>query len=232
MPYTEITLREFLDFLKYEKLTYSLTSTSRDTKEYVFDIKASPGSFIRLYSSVDIRSKVSRDIGKDAIRLILMNKELDIPIAKGQKTLRMFNWKDHLSKKIKYLLEYVRYFERKCPTCGSPLTIRKGMSGSFWGCSEYPKCKYTANYNEPGKNPVQRTHQEWIFELNLSEVDDEIQCPACMRRGYLHTTPIRNDNEEIIHWDAKCGICGTKGKIINNKEVWKKNLEEDETHGK
>lgn len=230
MPYTEITLREFLDFLKYEKLTYTLTSTSRDTKEYVFNIVASPGSFIRLYSSVDIRSKVSRDIGKDAIRLVLINKELNLPITKGQKTLRMLNWKNHLSHKIKYLLEYVKYFERKCPECDSPLVVRKGMDTLFWDCSSYPACRYTAKYNEPGKNPVQRIHQEWIFELKLSEVDDKIQCPACMRRGHLHTTAIRNDNEEITHWNAKCGICGTRGKIINDKKVWKKELEDGEKY--
>ena len=216
MPYTEITLREFLDFLKYEKLTYSLTSTSRDTKEYIFDFPASPGSFIRVFSSVDIRSKVSRDIGKDAIRLVLMNKELDIPIAKGQKTLRMFNWKDHLSRKIKYFLDYVRYFERKCPTCGSILTIRKGTSGSFWGCSEYPKCRYTANYNEPGKNPIQRIHQEWIFELKLSDLDALHRCPACRRKGNLKTTPVYNEKKEVDYWDVVCDICRTKGKLIND----------------
>lgn len=231
LPYTKITLREFLDFLKYEKLTYTLTSVSRDTKEYIFNIPASPGSLIRVFSSVDIRSKVSRDIGKDAIRLVLIDKESNLPITKGQKTLRMFNWKDHLSRKIKYLLEYVRYFERKCPFCDSFLTIREGDNGPFWGCSEYPNCKYTAKYNEPGKNPIQRIHQEWIFELNLSEAEDEMQCPACMRRGYLHTFSVRNDAEEITHWDATCGICGTRGKIINDKEVWKKNLEDGETHG-
>lgn len=30
-----------------------------------------------------------------------------------------------------------------CPSCGGRLTIRHGQYGDFWGCSNYPKCKYT-----------------------------------------------------------------------------------------
>ena len=30
----------------------------------------------------------------------------------------------------------------KCPRCGSPLVQREGGFGRFWGCSNYPKCKY------------------------------------------------------------------------------------------
>jgi len=31
-----------------------------------------------------------------------------------------------------------------CPKCGGALIIRKGKYGSFKGCSNYPKCKFTA----------------------------------------------------------------------------------------
>lgn len=30
-----------------------------------------------------------------------------------------------------------------CPYCNSPLILRKGKYGDFYGCSQYPKCKYT-----------------------------------------------------------------------------------------
>lgn len=33
----------------------------------------------------------------------------------------------------------------KCPKCGGNLLKRKGKYGSFWGCSNYPKCKFTHN---------------------------------------------------------------------------------------
>nr|WP_245397971.1 topoisomerase DNA-binding C4 zinc finger domain-containing protein [Clostridioides difficile] len=34
--------------------------------------------------------------------------------------------------------------EDKCPRCQiGHLIKRKGQYGEFWGCSQYPKCKYT-----------------------------------------------------------------------------------------
>lgn len=33
----------------------------------------------------------------------------------------------------------------KCPECGGQLIERKGKHGIFYGCSNYPKCRYTKN---------------------------------------------------------------------------------------
>ncbi len=33
----------------------------------------------------------------------------------------------------------------KCPKCGGNLVLRKGKNGQFYGCSNYPKCKFTQN---------------------------------------------------------------------------------------
>src|SRR5690606_28337642 len=38
--------------------------------------------------------------------------------------------------------------EQRCPRCGEPLVVRTASRGEragqrFWGCSSYPKCKYT-----------------------------------------------------------------------------------------
>ena len=33
----------------------------------------------------------------------------------------------------------------KCPRCGGNLVLRNGKYGRFYGCSNYPKCKYTHN---------------------------------------------------------------------------------------
>lgn len=32
-----------------------------------------------------------------------------------------------------------------CPNCGGVLMKRKGKFGEFWGCSSYPRCRYTRN---------------------------------------------------------------------------------------
>ena len=32
-----------------------------------------------------------------------------------------------------------------CPQCGGQLVLRQGRYGSFYGCDNYPKCKFTLN---------------------------------------------------------------------------------------
>jgi DNA topoisomerase-1 len=36
----------------------------------------------------------------------------------------------------------------ECPECGKDLVIREGRRGKFVGCSAYPKCRYTRDYEE------------------------------------------------------------------------------------
>ncbi len=33
-----------------------------------------------------------------------------------------------------------------CPKCGGDLAVRKGKYGEFYGCSNYPKCRYTRKF--------------------------------------------------------------------------------------
>lgn len=40
----------------------------------------------------------------------------------------------------------------KCPYCGGLLVERQGPYGNFLGCSNFPNCKYTRNYNLGGRN--------------------------------------------------------------------------------
>ena len=39
--------------------------------------------------------------------------------------------------------QHIINIQNKCPFCGGELTLRNGKSGRFWGCSNYPKCKFT-----------------------------------------------------------------------------------------
>ena len=39
--------------------------------------------------------------------------------------------------------QHIENIHNKCPFCGSELILRKGKYGHFWGCSTYPKCKFT-----------------------------------------------------------------------------------------
>lgn len=39
--------------------------------------------------------------------------------------------------------QHIEDVKEKCPFCGSELVLRRGKYGQFWGCSTYPKCKFT-----------------------------------------------------------------------------------------
>lgn len=51
--------------------------------------------------------------------------------------------------------------EKPCPLCGSKLLLRRSMYGEFIGCSNFPKCKYTAQAdgtpNAPKKDSSTKT---------------------------------------------------------------------------
>ena len=34
---------------------------------------------------------------------------------------------------------------KNCPVCGQPLKKRNGRFGEFWGCTGFPRCRYTEN---------------------------------------------------------------------------------------
>ena len=36
----------------------------------------------------------------------------------------------------------------QCPYCKAELILRNGKYGEFWGCSNYPQCKYTRKIGE------------------------------------------------------------------------------------
>ncbi|ACX72583.1 DNA topoisomerase I [Methanocaldococcus vulcanius M7] len=44
--------------------------------------------------------------------------------------------------------------DRICPKCGAELILKKGVYGAFYGCSNYPKCKYTEPINKKEKEIV------------------------------------------------------------------------------
>jgi hypothetical protein len=37
--------------------------------------------------------------------------------------------------------------QKICPYCKGELVLRNGKNGQFYGCKNYPKCRYTMNVN-------------------------------------------------------------------------------------
>ena len=51
----------------------------------------------------------------------------------------------HTNKTEAQKAQHVNNLREKCPYCGADLVLRNGRYGQFWGCSAYPKCKFTRN---------------------------------------------------------------------------------------
>jgi len=68
-----------------------------------------------------------------------MEKSLDL-IAQGKLDYLEFlkQFFDNLESSVKK----VSPEDKVCPECGSPMKLRKGPYGTFWGCTNYPKCKH------------------------------------------------------------------------------------------
>ena len=45
----------------------------------------------------------------------------------------------------------------KCPKCGAKMVLRNGKNGPFWGCSNYPTCRATAD-DDGGKPVFKKQH--------------------------------------------------------------------------
>jgi len=134
--YTNITLQEMTSILESMKFEYY---NDPMTTEYVFQKyldRKDKHYTLKLYTSVSKYTDDSRDVGTDAIRLVIL---CDGKYYGEGRTNRIQNWKVNLKKRINNWDELFKV----CPQCGSALKERISKYGPFYGCSSYPECGYT-----------------------------------------------------------------------------------------
>ncbi len=119
---------------------------------------------VRVFSSV--ANGVSRAVGEDAIRVVLMNTETGRPVkimGEGRKNRdrkskagsRIYRTarqgiptEDRVAELLGRLRDRCRdYFyhvvANQCPKCDSALALRQGKGNDFYGCTNFPTCKHT-----------------------------------------------------------------------------------------
>lgn len=85
---------------------------------------------IKKYRDVNLTEQTKEDIHQTLLKL---------------NAAKTFNQKEHvksIQKRVQKRQESIR--KGKCPRCDSKLVKRTGKFGPFWGCSSYPKCRFTA----------------------------------------------------------------------------------------
>ena len=57
----------------------------------------------------------------------------------------------------------------KCELCGSDMVVRNGKYGSFFACSQYPKCKFTKQKNKEIEAPCPKCGSKVIIKFSKSK---------------------------------------------------------------
>jgi hypothetical protein len=156
--YVSITREEFEDTIFYRKNGKRNEFQQVDLDgvwELVYEhpVHGTP-LVIRVYSSIHVTSGKSRDVGKDAIRITLVDKENDDGLDKTKRINRVPGWQDRLRKRVLKLYNQIKTKDDKefkfCHRCGSimkTLTTRKegpNKDKKFLKCvsckqAEFPK---------------------------------------------------------------------------------------------
>lgn len=88
--FVTVSQQEFESWLMDLPFSWGIVEDDR-AKEYIYEVLAPTGSSdvsVRIYSSVDKRTGLTRDIGTDAIRIVYWDRVNDMPIGAGKKLLR------------------------------------------------------------------------------------------------------------------------------------------------
>lgn len=62
--------------------------------------------------------------------------------------------------KIRELNKELEKLKPICPKCKISLVKRKGNFGQFWGCQNYPQCKYTKKIDPSLEQEREHLHQQ------------------------------------------------------------------------
>jgi len=94
---------------------------------------------------------IKRDQLLDCLRKDLDNRIILFSENKVDKYYEKLNYRADQNDELKqYHIDKAKKITNYeiCPFCGNKLIIRNGKYGNFYGCSSYPKCKYTKHIKE------------------------------------------------------------------------------------
>ena len=142
--YTEITYSQFqsvMDGMGFKEIVVE------GTHERIWSFVLVGTSYeIRILSSVSTFTGVTRNNGKDAIRVMLWNTKTSKPVM-SERVYRTVS--ALVNTKLKAREIYKHFRDNKC-SCGGVLVERVSNAPSnkghkFMGCSNYPTCTFTVN---------------------------------------------------------------------------------------
>lgn len=170
----EAVLQKFGPIVEY-------VTTGMKVKETIYQVLIPNTKLVvHVYSSIEKGSEVGRDVGKDAIRVVtLLPTPYGLkPVSKQIRTHRTPGWELRLEKKIQKCIDNIPQYTL-CPECNCPLIVRKRRADDvkFFGCTNYPECKYACDMTE-GK-PTPRRPTTRTVTVGKKVVTITRTCPRC-----------------------------------------------------
>jgi len=103
----------------------------------------SPPRFsVRIFSSVDVATGMTRDCGEDAIRILLQDHDIKRPV-QSWRAFRTENALTNMRERAREAWKFAVNQANRCD-CGSFMVERKSKSrGPFLGCAAFPVCRKT-----------------------------------------------------------------------------------------
>lgn len=132
-PISEAEMTEFLAEMGFAKLNLP------GVTELTYGKRVNQGNWplsLRVYTG--IAHGASRDVGEDAMRVVLVMRKQDgniVKLAGSKRVHRVEGWRKNLKARIEGWTELMP--KQVCPKCGMPLLPRKGRNGTFLGCAGF-----------------------------------------------------------------------------------------------
>ena len=150
--YGDDSKREWTQVLQYGKVKNIFYSPVKQNNTHIYELSKRINNHNIFNCVVFVKNNISfieseyvyslRNIKKFIMKQPEIYAYNDVElIANSIKNLHQdISNKEHV-KNIKKMQENIEH--NICPRCGSELVLRQGNNGSFYGCSNYPKCKFT-----------------------------------------------------------------------------------------
>lgn len=127
----------------------NVLSNFRQVKYHPIIVFAGTAKLKTIYSNIPVvyKHKLLKTIKQKSTPNLSIEQVEDIA---SQLNKFIINNKKEKKEHIKYVRKNIHERKKKiksliCPNCGGELVVRKGKYGKFYGCSSFPKCKFSKN---------------------------------------------------------------------------------------
>ncbi|MBD7985959.1 NERD domain-containing protein [Sporosarcina sp. Sa2YVA2] len=138
-------------------IAFSPNSTFKFKKEFTSAHVIKFGELlktIRQYKEQRLSETAVKDVNEKLTKLLAVDRsdKKQLKTEHMQSVRRAKSVKRSVGKQARPMKEVASSVNGVCPTCNGELVMKKGRYGEFYGCVNYPSCRYTKNMNVERKS--------------------------------------------------------------------------------